>query len=101
MLMTKEELQSAVEKTREKLIKLSHGIVPIKYMLFLKNADSRGSLNVIETDDFINQQINKIYGYTSTMHCYFKPYSLTDKSQLIRDFINDKSDLVNEIISDS
>lgn len=84
------------EKTREKLIKLSHGIVPIKYMLFLKKADSRGSLNEIETDDFITQQINKIYGYTSTMHCYYKPYSFVDKSQLIRDFINDKSELVNK-----
>ena len=84
------------KKTREKLIKLSHGIVPIRYMLFLKNADSRGSLNVIETDDFIIQQINKIYGYTSAMHCHYKPYSFVDKSQLIRDFINDKSELINK-----
>lgn len=84
------------KKTRKKLIKLSHGIVPIKYMLFLKNADSRGSLNDIETEDFINQQNDKICVYTSTMHCYYEPYSFVDKSQLIRDFINDKSELVNK-----
>lgn len=84
------------EKTIEKLIKLSHGIVPIKYMLFLKNADSKGSINEIETNYFINLQTNKINGYTSTMNCYYEPYSLTDKSQLIRDFINDKSELVNK-----
>ena len=77
------------------LIKLSHGIVPIKYMLYLNKADSNGSLNE-ETTNEKNEKYNKILSSAGLMDCYDKPYSFVDKSQLIRDFINDKSELVNK-----
>ena len=84
------------KKTREKLIKLSHGIVPIKYMLYLNIADSKGSLNDIETPEKISTKGYKVCGYTSVLNCFDKPYSYIAKDQLIRDFINDKSELVNK-----
>ena len=75
------------EKVFIKLAKLSHGIVPIKYLLYLKKADSLGSKNDIETSEFIEIKYNQVLSLCAVLDCYDKPYSLIDKSDLIRDFI--------------
>lgn len=84
------------DEARRKLIKLSHGIVPIRYMLYLNIADSKGSLNDIETEEKINTKGYKVCGYTSVLNCFDAPYGFIEKNQLIRDFIDDKSELVNK-----
>ena len=83
-------------EAKRKLVKLSHGIVPIRYMLYLNVADSKGSLNDIETEEKINAKHYKICAYASVLNCFDKPYSYIAKDQLIRDFIDDKSELVNK-----
>lgn len=83
-------------KTQTRLIKLSHGIVPIKWMLLLNEADSRGSINDIQTTEAITDRCNKIYKICAQLDCFEKQYPFINKSQLIRDFINYKGEVVNE-----
>jgi predicted kinase len=83
-------------EAKRKLVKLSHGIVPIRYMLYLNVADSKGSLNDIETEEKINTKYYKISAYASVLNCFDKPYLYIAKDQLIRDFIEDDSELVNK-----
>ena len=78
------------------LKKLSHGIVAIRFMLFLKNADSKGSLNDIETTDNINAINCRICEEASALGCLDKPYSYINKSQLIRNFIGYSGEVINE-----
>ena len=78
------------------LKKLSHGIVPIKFMMMLNEADSRGSINDFETDDEIYDRHNNVLGKCFTLCCYDKPYSFVEKSQLIRDFIGYDGNVVNK-----
>lgn len=84
------------DEAKRKLVKLSHGIVPIRYMLYLNIADSKGSLNDIETEEKINTKGYKVCAYASVLNCFDKPYSDIAKDQLIRDFIKDDSELVNK-----
>ena len=94
--MTLHHVLDKPDKTNKKLIKLSHGIVPIKYMLWLKEADSRGSINDIETEEVINEKSNIIYDKVCTLSCYTQPYSYVEKSQLIRNFIGYEGEVVNK-----
>ena len=80
----------------KRLIKLSHGIVSMKYMILLNIADSWGSYNDIETEDFIYDKEIKLTNDISSLRCYQKPYSLIEKSQLIRDFIDYDGDVINK-----
>lgn len=83
-------------KTDNRLIKLSHGIVPLKYMMLLNEADSLGSINDIETEEQICIKHNELLEKCWTLCCYWKPYSFIDKSQLIRDFIQYDGETVND-----
>ena len=94
--MTLHHVLDKPDKTNKKLIKLSHGIVPIKYMLWLKEADSRGSINDIETEEVINEKLNIIYDKVCTLSCYTQPYSYVENSQLIRNFIGYEGEVVNK-----
>ena len=94
--MTLHHVLDKPEETNRRLIKLSHGIVPIKYMLWLNEADSKGSINDIETEEFINNKVNTIYDKVCTMACYTQPYSYVENSQLIRNFIGYEGEVVNK-----
>lgn len=94
--MTLHHVLDNPDKTNNKLIKLSHGIVPIKYMLWLNEADSRGSINDIETEEFLNNRLDIIYDKVCTMSCYTQPYSYVENSQLIRNFIGYEGEVVNK-----
>ena len=83
-------------KTDRRLIKLSHGLIPIKYMLYLNFADSIDSMNRAETEESLTNKYNKVVERCLALDCYDKPFSLVDKSQLIRDFIDCKDEIVNK-----
>jgi predicted kinase len=68
----------------------------MKYMILLNIADSWGSYNDIETEDFIYDKEIKLTNDISSLRCYQKPYSLIEKSQLIRDFIDYDGDVINK-----
>lgn len=78
------------------LKKLSHGIVPVKYMMMLNEADSRGSINDIETNEVICNKHNKLLENCYSLCCHTHPYSFIEKSQLIRDFIGYNGEVVNK-----
>ena len=84
-------------KDSDKILKrLSHGIVPVKFMMMLNEADSRGSINDIETKEMICDKHNKLLEKCYTLCCYAKPYDFVEKSQLIRDFIDYQGEVVND-----
>ena len=85
--MTLHHVLDKDEEAYPRLIKLSHGIVPIRYMLYLNKADSFGSKNDIETREFIETKYNKIVSMCAVLNCYDAPYALVNKSDLIRKFI--------------
>ena len=93
--MTLHHVYDKQQQTDKKLIRLSHGIVPIKYMILLNIADSLGSFNDFETEETISEKEMRLTNDASTLYCYQEPYSLVDKSQLIRDFIDYNGDVVN------
>lgn len=78
------------------LKKLSHGIVPIKYMMMLNEADSKGSINEIETNDLICDRHNKLLEKCHSLSCLLQPYSFVEKTQLIKNFIGYNGDVVNK-----
>lgn len=83
------------EQSNKILIKLSHCIVPIKYLLWLNEADSRGSINEIENEEEINCRMLEVLHRTHHMECYEEPYSIVENSQLIRNFIDYDGEVVN------
>lgn len=85
--MTLHHVHDKPEETNKRLIKLSHGLVPMNYVILLNIADSLGSINDMETEDSVFDKEMKLMNDVSSLHCYQKPYSLVEKSQLIRDFI--------------
>lgn len=93
--MTLHHIFDKPEETNKRLIKLSHGIVPIRFVLYLNHADSKGSLNE-ETVEYLEEKYNRILGRTGVMDCYDKPYTYIEKSQLIRDFIDYKGEIINK-----
>ena len=94
--MTLHHVYDKPEETNKRLIKLSHGIVPLSYMILLNIADSLGSKNDIETEEFIFEKEMRLTNDVSTLRCYQKPYSFINKSQLIRDFIDYTGEVVND-----
>lgn len=95
--MTLHHVYDKPEETNKRLIKLSHGIVEMRFMILLNIADSLGSYNDIETEDSIYDKEMKLLNDVSCLRCHQKPYSFIDKSQLIRNFI----DYTGEVINDS
>ena len=93
--MTLHHVYDKPEETNKRLIKLSHGIVPLSYLILLNIADSIGSVNDIETEDSIYDKEIKLTNDVSILRCYLKPYSFIDKSQLIRDFIDYTEEVIN------
>lgn len=83
------------EEKDNRLIKLSHGIVPLNYMILLNIADSIGSFNDIETEDSIYDKKMNLTNDVSRLHCYLSPYPFVSKSQLIRDFVGYVHEVVN------
>jgi predicted kinase len=94
--MTLHHIYDKPEETDKRLIKLSYGIVPLSYMILLNIADSRGSINDIETEDSIYDKELKLTNDVSILRCYQKPYSFIDKSQLIRNFIDYTGGVIND-----
>lgn len=94
--MTLHHVYDKPEETNKRLIKLSHGIVPLSYMILLNIADSIGSINDMETEDSLFDKEMKLTNYASSFRCYQKPYSLVEKSQLIRDFIGYDGKVIND-----
>ena len=94
--MTLHHVYDKPEETNKRLIKLSHGIVEMRFMILLNIADSLSSINDIETEDDIFDKEMKLTNDVSTLRCYQKPYSFIDKSQLIRDFIDYNSEVIND-----
>lgn len=93
--MTLHHVYDKPEETDKRLIKLSHGIVPLNYMILLNIADSIGSINDMETEDSIYDKEMKLTNDVSCLHCYQKPYSFIDKSQLIRNSIDYTGEVIN------
>lgn len=93
--MTLHHVYDKPEETNKRLIKLSHGIVEMRFMILLNIADSLSSINDIETEDDIFDKEMKLTNDVSTLCCYQKPYSFIDKSQLIRDFIDYNGEVIN------
>lgn len=79
-----------------KIKRLSHGLVPIKYMIMLNKSDSWGSLNDIEKVDEIDKKEMFITNKSIEMGCYEQPYSFVSKSELIRQFIGYSDEVVND-----
>lgn len=94
--MTLHHVYDKPEETNKRLIKLSHGIVPLSYMILLNIADSMGSINDMETEDSVFDKEMKLMNDVSSLRCYQKPYSLVEKSQLIRDFIGYDGKVIND-----
>ena len=94
--MTLHHVYDKPEETNKRLIKLSHGIVEMRFMILLNIADSLSSINDIETEDDIFDKEMKLTNDVSTLCCYQKPYSFIDKSQLIRDFIDYNGEVIND-----
>ena len=94
--MTLHHVYDKPEETNKRLIKLSHGIVEMRFMILLNIADSLSSINDIETEDDIFDKEMKLTNDISTLRCYQKPYSFIDKSQLIRDFIDYNGEVIND-----
>lgn len=94
--MTLHHVYDKPEETNKRLIKLSHGIVEMRFMILLNIADSLGSINDIETEDDIFDKEMKLTNDVSTLRCYQKSYSFIDKSQLIRDFIDYNGEVIND-----
>ena len=94
--MTLHHVYDKPEETNKRLIKLSHGIVEMRFMILLNIADSLSSINDIETEDDIFDKEMKLTNDVSTLRCYQKPYSFIDKSQLIRDFIDYNGEVIND-----
>ena len=94
--MTLHHVYDKPEETNKRLIKLSHGLVPMNYMILLNIADSLGSINDIETEDSIYDKEMKLMNDVSSLLCYQKPYSLVEKSQLIRHFIGYDGKVIND-----
>ena len=76
------------EKFPTKLKKLSHGLVCVKYMLWLNEADSRGSINEVEDDTDLSEKLSKIERKTDDYGCLWKPYAMVEKGHLIREFFS-------------
>lgn len=94
--MTLHHVYDKPEETNKRLIKLSHGIVEMRFMILLNIADSLSSINDIETEDDIFDKEMNLTNDVSTLRCYQKPYSFIDKSQLIRDFIDYNGEVIND-----
>ena len=94
--MTLHHVYDKPEETNKRLIKLSHGIVEMRFMILLNIADSLSSINDIETEDDIFDKEMKLTNDVSTLRCYQKPYLFIDKSQLIRDFIDYNGEVIND-----
>ena len=76
------------EKFPTKLKKLSHGLVCVKYMLWLNEADSRGSINEVENDTNLSEKLSKIERKADDYGCLWKPYAMVEKGNLIREFFS-------------
>ena len=76
------------EKFPTKLKKLSHGLVCVKYMLWLNEADSRGSINEVEDDTDLSEKLSKIERKAENYGCLWKPYAMVEKGHLIREFFS-------------
>ena len=76
------------EKFPTKLKKLSHGLVCVEYMLWLNEADSRGSINETENDEFLTKELCKIECKAFEYGCLSKPYTMVEKGALIREFFS-------------
>ena len=76
--MTLHHVYDKPEETNKRLIKLSHGIVEMRFMILLNIADSLSSINDIETEDDIFDKEMKLTNDVSTLRCYQKPYSFTN-----------------------
>ena len=94
--MTLHHVYDKPDEANKRLIKLSHGLVSMNYMILLNIADSMGSINDIETEDSIYDKEMRLMNDVSSLHCYQKPYSLIEKSQLIRNFIDYNGEVVND-----
>jgi len=94
--MTLHHVYDKPEETNKRLIKLSHGLVPMNYMILLNIADSIGSWNDIETEDSLIDKEMKLTNDVRSLHCLQKRYSLVEKSQLIRDFIGYNGEVIND-----
>lgn len=73
--MTLHHVLDDLEKTDDRLIKLSYGLITIHTMLMLNEADSRGSKNDIETDEAITEKVCKIRERCQELDCYNGSYS--------------------------
>lgn len=69
-----------------KLIQLSNGLVPVKYMLILNMCDSLGSKNDIEDYEFLSKRWDKITSYANDINCFDKPYIFNNEYDKIRFF---------------
>jgi predicted kinase len=68
----------------------------MNYMILLNIADSLGSINDMETEDSVFDKEMKLMNDVSSLRCYQKPYSLVEKSQLIRHFIGYDGKVIND-----
>jgi len=71
-------IMSDKPKYVKKLIKLSYGFVSIKYMLMLNEADSFGSVSVLETTEGILRRINMMRNIAINHNCLYQPYVFHD-----------------------
>jgi len=69
------------------LTRLSNGLVPVKYMLYLYKSDSLGSINAVETKQLIERTYDEIRMKCEEMNCLEKPYEKVSKTQEIMGLI--------------
>ena len=94
--MTLHHVFDKPEEADKKIIKLSHGIVPLKNMIMLNIADSLGSYNDIETEDSIYDKERRLTNAIHVLRCYSSTYTDKDKSELIREFIGYNGEVINK-----
>lgn len=84
-----------VEETDDRLIKMSYGIVTLKYMLMLNEADTRGSINDMEDEEYIAYKINEIKRRCLALNCFTNPYEGVDKTTMLRKWAGCQDDIIN------
>ena len=87
--MVLHHVYGAPEKADMKMERLSHGAVPLRWMIMMYTADSIGSVNS-EDEGYVRSMAERMTADAERLGCLDEPYRGVPKSELIRRFIGYK-----------
>lgn len=70
--MTLHHVFDKPEETDNRMLRLGYGLVDIQWMIMLNEADSRGSINDIENEEFLKKKISDIRTKAEQLGIYYK-----------------------------